>query len=106
MKVNWRKIQMFKFTKNFYFVTFFLFFIWMLFFDANDFISQYQRKQKIQKLVREKAYYEQIRKELEQDGKQINTSNQVLEKFAREKYLMQQSKEDIYITNDEDFEDE
>ena len=46
-------------TKNFYFITGATFFIWMLFFDTNDFYSQYQLSEKVEELENQETYYNQ-----------------------------------------------
>ncbi len=83
--------------KNFYFVTGFLFFIWMIFMDSNDLISRLKMGSKLSALEDEKAYYEQKIVEVEADRKELMTNKELLEKFAREKYLMKKETEDVFI---------
>jgi cell division protein FtsB len=90
-----------KFMKSFYFVTAFALFIWMLFFDANDFISQYKWRKKYNKLQREKAYYQELHNNLRQNVKDYN-QNENFEKFAREKHLLQKPNEDVFIIIEEE----
>lgn len=83
--------------KNFYFVTGFLFLIWMTFMDSNDLISRFNMSAKLRALEGEKEYYEAKIKEVEKDRKELMTNKELLEKFAREKYLMKKETEDLFI---------
>ena len=88
--------------KNFYvlFGAFFLF--WMLFIDSNDLLSQYQLTKKLNTLRSEKAYYEDKKVEVAKNHDELNTNEELLEKFARENYLMKKPAEDIYVVVPED----
>lgn len=95
-----RKIY-FKYLKpvfgNKYILVLILFGVWMVSFDENDLISRFKYDQKIKKLNNEIAYYE---KEIEQSTRkkeELQLSNETLEKFAREQYLMKKTNEDIFI---------
>jgi len=69
----------------------------MLFFDKNDIFVQASRSRQLEELEESKQYYtDRIateRKELEQ----LKSNPGVLEKYAREKYLMKRDNEDLYI---------
>lgn len=90
-----------KFTKNFYFITGMLFLFWMLFLDANDLYTQFQLRDQLKSLNREKEFYEQKIKEVKQEREQLLTDTEALEKFAREKYLMKKESEDLYVIVEE-----
>lgn len=90
-----------KFVKNFYFISAFALFVWMLFFDVNDFISQYKWRKKYNKLLKEKAYYQELHNNLRQNVKDYN-ENENFEKFAREKHLLQKENEDVFIIVEEE----
>ncbi|MBX2900559.1 MAG: septum formation initiator family protein [Cyclobacteriaceae bacterium] len=83
--------------KNFYFVTGFLFLVWMLFLDSNDLISRFKMTAKVNSLKNEREFYLEKISEVEKDRTELLTNNELLEKFAREKYLMKKEKEDIFI---------
>jgi cell division protein DivIC len=86
--------------RNKYLLTISAFFVWMLFFDHNDFITQFKRKAELNDLNKSKDYYkDQIRVTREElESLQKNTSS--LEKVAREKYLMKKDNEDIFIVHE------
>jgi len=88
--------------RNFYWVTGLCFLVWMIFLDSNDFISRFKLGSKLRTLEKEKQYYQAKIKEVEEDRKELLTNKELLEKFAREKYLMKKEKEDIFIVQEED----
>jgi cell division protein DivIC len=85
------------FVKNFYFIVGVVFVFWMLFIDSNDLYSQYKKRRKLNELEQQKAYYTQMIKEVKKDREELLSNNELLEKFAREKYLMKKETEDLYI---------
>jgi cell division protein DivIC len=94
-----------KFTKSFYFIVGAVFLIWMLFFDASDIINQVRLSSNKHDLINEKEYYLQKIEEVKNERKELMSNERLLEKFAREKYLMKKPSEDIYIVIDEKLED-
>ncbi len=85
------------FLKNKYIIASFAVFIWLLFFDNNNFFQQYRFSQDIKRLQREKAYYI---KEIEKDSimrQELRENPEALEKFAREQYYLKKEGEDIFI---------
>ena len=83
--------------RNFYFVTGFTFLIWMTFLDSNDLINRYRLSAKLRSLENEREYYQEKIKEVEKDRQELMGTTELLEKFAREKYLMKKPTEDIFI---------
>ena len=73
------------------------FLVWMLFLDSNNLITRYQMSAKQRSLEREKEYYVEKIKEVESDRAELMGTAELLEKFAREKYLMKKESEDIFI---------
>ncbi len=88
--------------KNFYIVTGLCFLVWMLFLDSNDLISRFKLGSKLRNLNNEKEYYQAKITDVEKDREELMTDKELLEKFAREKYLMKKEKEDIFIIQEED----
>lgn len=86
-----------KLFRNFYFLTTTAFLVWMLFFDANDFIKQYQMNKKLRDLEGEKEFYLEKIAEVQKDRAELLSNPALLEKFAREKYYMKRPGEDIFI---------
>lgn len=90
------------FTKNFFFITGITFLVWMLFFDTNDLVSQYQLRDKVIELEDKKEYYSKRIQEVNKEREELMSNPQLLEKFAREKYLMKRKDEEVFIVVDED----
>lgn len=91
------KQSLFNLSRNFYVITGICFLIWMAIFDTNDFVSQYQMSQKLHDLEEKKAYYSEKIEEVKKDRKELLSNPKLLEKFAREKYLMKKSTEDVFV---------
>ncbi len=87
--------------RNFYVVTGLLFFIWLLLLDSNDLISRFKMTAKVNSLENEKEFYLEKISEVEKDRKELLTNKELLEKFAREKYLMKKETEDIFIIQED-----
>jgi cell division protein DivIC len=88
--------------RNFYAITAFCFLVWMIFLDSNDLISRFKLGAKLRNLNREKEYYQAKIADVEKDREELMTNRELLEKFAREKYLMKKETEDIFIIQEED----
>lgn len=86
-----------KFMKNFYFLFGAFFLIWMLFVDSNDFISQIKLATKLGTLQEQKEYYIEKKVEVLKNKEELTTNQELLEKFAREKYLMKKPSEDLFV---------
>lgn len=85
---------------NKYLIASVFFLVWMLFFDQRDYFQIKERQAELDKLEAKKSYYvheiEKTKKELQD----LQNNPAALEKFARERYLMKKSGEDIYIVED------
>ena len=88
--------------KNFYFVTGVSFIIWIGFLDSNDLISRFKMNMRLHNLENQKEFYQEKIAEVEKDRKELMTNRELLEKFAREKYLMKKETEDVFIVQEED----
>ena len=89
------------FLKNKYLLTATAFTVWILFFDARDFItSHFKERNELLKLQQSEKYYEQQITATKQELQQLKTNPAVLEKYAREKYLMKRDNEDLFRIKD------
>jgi cell division protein DivIC len=77
-------------------------FIWMLFFDANDIFTQIRMYRELARLEGERVYYVEKLKALEKERMEVMGNKKLIEKFAREKYLMKKPKEEIFVLVDEE----
>lgn len=83
--------------KNKYVITLLVFFTWMLFFDRNDIITRVKLKRQLAKLQKEREFYKEEIKKVEETNMQLFSSDETLEKFAREKYMMKRDDEEIFL---------
>lgn len=83
--------------RNKYFLATAFFVVWMLFFDKNDVISQYEYHSQVSKLEDEKAFYEKETDKSRKDLKELDSNLSSAEKFAREKYFMKKENEDVFV---------
>ncbi len=82
---------------NKYTITSLIFLVWLTFFDRNNLVEKMQLRSKIATLKREKAYYQDKIEEDNRKIKELLSSKENLEKFAREQYLMKRPNEDIFV---------
>lgn len=85
-----------KFITNIYVIILSIFLVWMVFFDENSFLNHREFDKEIDKLNREKEYYQS---EIQQDKDHIKKleNKEDLEKFAREEYKMKKENEEIFL---------
>ena len=89
-----RLIELFR---NKYFLSAAAFVIWMLFFDKNDMLSQYEFRGQVNKFQEEKDFYVKEIAKVKKDLNELNTNLKTAEKFAREKYFMKKDNEDVFV---------
>ncbi|WP_316841512.1 FtsB family cell division protein [Pedobacter gandavensis] len=83
--------------RNKYFLSVAAFIVWMLFFDRNDMVSQYEFRSEVHKLQEEKDFYEKETAKVKKDLSELSTNLNMAEKFAREKYFMKKDNEDVFV---------
>ena len=93
--------KIFKPFKNIFILILAIFVVWMIFFDANSWFIHHDLNKDVDALENEKEYY---KKEIEKDKKAIKklSTEEGIEKFAREEYYMKRDSEEIYIIEYED----
>ena len=69
----------------------------MFVFDSNDLFKQYDMYAKWRELQGEKEYYMKNIETVKKDRAELLSSPELLEKFAREKYIMKRPGEDVFI---------
>jgi len=85
------------FMKSRYLLTAAGFAVWILFFDSRDLItSHFRERSQLLKLEESKKYYEQQIAVTKQELEQLKTNPAVLERYAREKFLMKKENEDLF----------
>ncbi len=80
--------------RNRYFLCLIFFFGWMIFFDKHDLLTQWKLSGSVDRLEHDKEYYQAQIENVREDLLNLELNK---EKFAREKYYMQKSNEDVFI---------
>ncbi len=102
----WKGIQKYLkivrgFLKNKFLVAIIIFFGWILVFDQNNLIDRVKLIREVNQLEDDKEYYiERIQLDSAR-LKELRTSPENLEKFAREQYLMKKDNEEIFVIVEE-----
>lgn len=73
------------------------FLVWMLFFDKNNFIDQWQLYRQLQDARQKEDYYKGEIEKTEAQKKALTSDPAALEQFAREKYHMKKDNEDEFV---------
>jgi cell division protein DivIC len=91
-----QRIKSIKWLTNLYVIIGAFFVVWMLFFDSNSVLIQWQLRKEIRALEQEKNYLE---KEIEADLLLLKKFKDSIEKerYAREQYLFKRDNEDLYL---------
>ncbi|HEB62017.1 MAG TPA: septum formation initiator family protein [Bacteroidetes bacterium] len=79
---------------NKYGLVFFVFFVWMLFFDSKNMFVQHKLSKQIKALEQEKREYVVKYKNVLKEKHDLNSD---IEKFAREKFFMHKENEVVFI---------
>ena len=88
--------------RNFYLIVGFFFLVWLTFFDSNDLYTQIKQTAKLKGLEDEKEFYLEKIEEVKVDREELLSNDELLEKFARENYLMKKPEEDLYVIVESD----
>ena len=83
--------------KNKYFLSLAAFVVWILFFDPRDVFTQMGHRRELKELQTSKAWYQKEIAKESTEAEHLKTNPAIVEKYAREKYLMKRDNEDIFI---------
>ncbi len=86
------------FLRNKYVWLLILFAGWMFFFDKHSILTQIRLAKTVNRLERDKNFYEEKIREVRQDLWDIEVNK---EKYAREKYYLHKPNEDVFIIAEE-----
>lgn len=87
----------FTYTKSFYFLGLIFFLSWMIFIDSNNVVNQFKLSRKLGQLEDQRDFYLDKREKIKAEREELMSNPELLEKFAREKYLMKKNTEDLYV---------
>jgi cell division protein DivIC len=84
--------------KNKYLLTGLGFLVWMFFFDERDFITTFfKQKQELRTLEKSEKYYNNQIATTKTELDKLKSNPALVEKYAREKYLMKRDNEDLFL---------
>ena len=86
-----------KVISNKYFIATFLFVLWTVFFDQNDWITQRQRQKELNSVKDNIKYLNTEIARMNTERNDLLTNPNKLEKYARENYRMKHEGEDVYV---------
>lgn len=86
-----------KYTKNIYVLGTLFFIFWMVFIDSNNVVNQFKLSSKLGDLKEQKEFYMERKEIIKAEREELMSNPELLEKFAREKYLMKKKTEDLYV---------
>ncbi|MFC5193080.1 septum formation initiator family protein [Algoriphagus aquatilis] len=89
--------KIFKYAGNFYFLSIVFFLFWMIFIDSNSVIIHLRLTKKLWNLENQKEYYQEKKQQIKTEREELMSNAELLEKFARERYLMKKPTEDLYV---------
>lgn len=95
----WKKLS--QLLKNKYLLSLALFSVWIIFFDGNNLIVRSGMIRDVRQLKYDCEYYKErvVTDSIKLD--ELKSSPEMLEKYAREQYLMKKDNEDIFIIVEE-----
>ena len=86
-----------KYLMNKYFITIFLFLVWMTFFDNNSWLVIRDLNREINKYEEQLDFYKNEYEKNDQFYKKLMLNKSEKEKYARENYFMKKRNEEIFI---------
>lgn len=97
--INWENIQdkiPARF-RNKYILTAAVFLIWVALFDGNNLVDRFRDMRTLHQLEKDREYYSGRIEEERRKLNELRTSDENLEKFAREQYYMKEPGEEIFV---------
>lgn len=88
--------------RNKFIFTGLLFIIWVGFIDDNNIIAQVEARMKLAEVNREREFYLRETQQSAEDLKLLQNDRELLERFARERYLMKRENEEIFVFTEEE----
>ncbi len=87
--------------RKFYTGTLVAWLVWVVFIDNNNLFVLLENRQRMKDLERDLSYYKEQVKLVKKERREVFGNKAMLEKWAREKYLMRKPTEDVYVILDE-----
>lgn len=89
------------FLKNKYFLVLVFAGLWITFFDNYNLRAQLKMQKQIEQLERDRDHYSQKIEDLDYQRDRLMNDPSEMERYAREKFFMKKSKEDVFVIPEE-----
>lgn len=89
--------KLLKYSSNFYVLATLFFLFWITFIDSNNLVNHFRLSQKLNQLEDQKEFYLGKKEKITAEREELLSNPELLEKFARERYLMKKQTEDLYV---------
>ncbi|WP_026966230.1 FtsB family cell division protein [Algoriphagus terrigena] len=89
--------KLLKYSRNFYVLASLFFVFWMVFIDSSNVVNHFRLSQKLSQLEDQKEFYLEKKDTINAEREELLSNPKLLEKFARERYLMKKPTEDLYV---------
>ena len=90
-------MKLIKVIRNKYFITGFLFAVWIIFFDQSNLVDWGNSLIEVKRQESEKQFYEEEITRTREKLRELQSNRESLEKFAREQYYFHEEGEEIFI---------
>ncbi len=97
---NWLRVLI-THLRKFYTGTLVFWLVWVIFIDNNNAFVVLENYRKMKDLERDLSYYKEQVQQVKEEREEVLGTDEMLEKWAREKYLMRKPTEDVYVIVDE-----
>lgn len=87
--------------KNFYIATLLAWLVWILFLDNNNMRIVMSNRMKMKDLEKEKSILLSKIRQVKKERNEVFGNPKMLEKWAREKFMMRKPNEEVYVIVDE-----
>jgi cell division protein FtsB len=87
--------------KNFYIATLLAWLVWILFLDNNNMRIVMSNRMKMKELEKEKSILLTKIRQVKKERNEVFGNPKMLEKWAREKFMMRKPNEEVYVIVDE-----
>ncbi|MPR34514.1 FtsB family cell division protein [Salmonirosea aquatica] len=94
-------LRLMRYLRNFYIATLVGWVVWVVFIDDNNIFVVLSNRQKMKDLEQDRLYYQEQVRLVKKERQEVFGNQAMVEKWAREKYLMRKPTEDVYVIVDE-----
>ncbi|MFP4664762.1 MAG: FtsB family cell division protein [Bacteroidales bacterium] len=88
--------------RNKYILSLLVFVLWVGIFDSYNLVNRIQDVNKLRELQEERNFFQEEIRKYRKQMQQLDSSTEMLEKFAREQHLMKAPNEDVFIIMDKE----